>query len=458
MRRKTNGARLASAGLLALSVAVVPGRAPASAAPCDAPEQVAGIGLACRVPGGFLMLTADGSRYITHGLDHLPAGPALAGTGERRHPQCARKASQEFHNEILYVRASDMPDRYDEMENEIRRMVARANGMLYANANLFDHKLDLRFQCDDDGDVVVHDVALPTSAEETTTFDSIITGVRVRGFTSTLAKYWMWYDGRPGGVQGANGVGTINYDDRLMPENRNNVGPSYSVTFGLGELTGGPFTMLHEAGHNMGAVQGTAPHTSGAGHCIDGNDVMCYPDGGPFAHRYSSDNCSITQYDCGHDDYFHPAPTAENYLFNHWNVASTFNRFVGGCAYRTGVLQVGTGGVAVDDVSARTHSIPKSCWGARFALSGTVVRPEVASGSSNLERTLGTVGFFLNLLAPAQPVPDFNVCFYKRSTSGTPIKCREAIGTDVGSIPEGTRKAQIVLKAGVDGTYVFNAV
>ncbi len=36
--------------------------------------------------------------------------------------------------------------------------------------------------------------------------------------------------------------------------------------------------LLHELSHNLGAVGDSAPHSSGYGHCFDGNDVMCYHD------------------------------------------------------------------------------------------------------------------------------------------------------------------------------------
>jgi hypothetical protein len=73
-----------------------------------------------------------------------------------------------------------------------------------------------------------------------------------------------------------------------------------------------PEGMLHEMTHNLGAVQDSAPNSSGAGHCVDGFDVMCYDDGGP--NEYAGDVCShidgvmIQVYDCGNDDYFNVAP------------------------------------------------------------------------------------------------------------------------------------------------------
>ena len=38
---------------------------------------------------------------------------------------------------------------------------------------------------------------------------------------------------------------------------------------------------LHEVSHTLGRVQMSSPNSSGAGHCNDQYDLMCYEDGGP---------------------------------------------------------------------------------------------------------------------------------------------------------------------------------
>lgn len=95
-----------------------------------------------------------------------------------------------------------------------------------------------------------------------------------------------------------------------------------------------PTVMLHEMGHNMGAVQWNAPHTSQkAGstnyvysHCWDGYDVMCYQDGPSMSKPYTTSVCAALTgqmyqtLDCNQDDYFNPAPAPGSYLASNWNL------------------------------------------------------------------------------------------------------------------------------------------
>lgn len=82
-------------------------------------------------------------------------------------------------------------------------------------------------------------------------------------------------------------------------------------------------TFLHELSHTLGAVQDSAPNSTGAGHCTDEADIMCYADS---SGKPVQTACSPTLatpfdelYDCNNDDYWNPSPAAGNYLATHWN-------------------------------------------------------------------------------------------------------------------------------------------
>lgn len=71
-------------------------------------------------------------------------------------------------------------------------------------------------------------------------------------------------------------------------------------------------TFMHEVGHNRGAVQPAAHHSTGSvAHSNDGNDVMCYaPDGGDRNQSMTYPCRGVTLFDYGYDDYFDAAPDA----------------------------------------------------------------------------------------------------------------------------------------------------
>jgi hypothetical protein len=140
-----------------------------------------------------------------------------------------------------------------------------------------------------------------------------------------------------GGAEGVAGVAQTPVDDISDPGNFANAGGRFAFVFGTATNSGDPFFspvqeypaefFLHEVAHTLGAVQDSAPHSTGAGHCIDEHDVMCYADGGPnnalqtlCGSPFAATN---EAFDCGSDDYLSPAPAAGSYLATHWNLQSS---------------------------------------------------------------------------------------------------------------------------------------
>ncbi|MCW3063943.1 MAG: Conserved putative secreted protein [Solirubrobacterales bacterium] len=138
--------------------------------------------------------------------------------------------------------------------------------------------------------------------------------------------YVVYADGLPSAAAGS---ADLVLDDRPGPENANNSGGRVAVLWGEGgsDFLGGVgdderrAAVLHEIGHLLGGVQLSAPHSTGAGHCTDGWDVMCYADGGPRdGQSYPCPGSSgHASFDCNHDDYFSPSPAPSSYLATHWN-------------------------------------------------------------------------------------------------------------------------------------------
>lgn len=169
--------------------------------------------------------------------------------------------------------------------------------------------------------------------------DAIVSEVAAAlGAQEGVKNFAIFADGvRSGsGAEGVAGIAQTPVDDSPDPGNGANNGGRFALLFGSATATGDFFGpdeqfagefLLHEVTHTLGAVQDSAPHSTGAGHCVDEHDVMCYADGGPnnaievlCGSPFSASN---EAYDCGLDDYLNPAPAAGSYLAGHWNLQSS---------------------------------------------------------------------------------------------------------------------------------------
>ncbi|HUR68681.1 MAG TPA: hypothetical protein VM370_05495 [Candidatus Thermoplasmatota archaeon] len=222
----------------------------------------------------------------------------------------------------------------------IRAGVEAATAVVLESSLARGVEVRLRVVCDAEGKVAVEHVRVPTQPVAAT-FTTIVRDLQAQGYARADEKYWIVYEGVNLHCGGCAGQGDARDDDRATPENANNAGAMYAITYlgnfgvesNVGTLSN---VMLHEATHAMGGVQLSAPHTSGAFHCNDGVDVMCQPEPqgtGTFDAKVCP-RLLVTwfgpemPYDCGLDDYFDAAPPAGSYLATHWNIGAPANRFV----------------------------------------------------------------------------------------------------------------------------------
>lgn len=85
----------------------------------------------------------------------------------------------------------------------------------------------------------------------------------------------------------------------------------------------GAGVQVHELMHTLGAVQLSAPHSDGGGHCTDTPSVMCSV---PWGARPSVTACAVQKVqvlDCGMDDFWNPSPAQGSYLATGDNVATS---------------------------------------------------------------------------------------------------------------------------------------
>src|SRR5262249_53584679 len=133
------------------------------------------------------------------------------------------------------------------------------------------------------------------------------------------------------------------------PYGLGSIGPGFAMVFGGPTLdtarTSGalyPSLLLHEVTHNLGAVAYTAPYGTGAGHCRQTEDVMCYDDGGAQVRTLGmTSSCANpgaqngpvgSWYDCGGEDYFNPAPEPGSWLAANPRANVYDSMFLGSCA------------------------------------------------------------------------------------------------------------------------------
>jgi hypothetical protein len=209
-------------------------------------------------------------------------------------------------------------DRYGSYLSSFRTWAAGVDAVFDASAAETGGSRHVRYVTDSGCNLAVDNVAVSSAAAGD--FDTTISELEAKGYNRTDRIYLIWMD--------ANtycGIGTMWVDDQPGAGNRNNAGPSYARTdAGCWGMTAP--VEAHELMHNLGAVQNSAPHTTG-GHCFDEWDRMCYDDDGPgpvSMQTICTDTGHDRLFDCNHDDYFYagtPPPT--NYLATHWNTANS---------------------------------------------------------------------------------------------------------------------------------------
>lgn len=292
---------------------------------------VPGIGTACKELNGLLKVTLkNGFVLHTHGTDSLKevngkkfiisfTGHAEAASAGADPVAPACVSSNGYYNRLIYATPAGQPNRYSNMIGAVQDNINRANGLLHQEGAKYGLNLNYNFYCNP------ANVQLTTSSRN---WGDVVNDLYSQGYSDPHVKYWIFNDI---GCGNENGAGNIVSDDQPGPDNGNNIGPGYALDNGCTGEYGG-IVMGHEADHTLGAVQLSAADSSGAYHCNDGHDLMCYSDGGSKS-NYNDNVCGGVYYgnlDCNHDDYFNPYPARGSYLATHWNIASGYNRFISG--------------------------------------------------------------------------------------------------------------------------------
>ncbi len=241
---------------------------------------------------------------------------------------------------FYYVRASDTPDRFEAAANMLQKSISTIHSYLInVSAGKRTVSLDLGTTCGPlyaDISALTLPGGLGDYLDSHDEIDVNATMNALESFTDSLSgppRHYIFLLDQFEFPDYISGIGQMALDDSPGAGNFNNMpglvayvatpeGPLDEEV--AGEL---PRALLHEMTHTMGGVQGSAPNSTSAGHCTDGLDVMCYPDGSPEAAGYNPGVCPsggsagiAYAYDCQNDDYFNSSPSAGSHLAKKWNV------------------------------------------------------------------------------------------------------------------------------------------
>jgi len=216
--------------------------------------------------------------------------------------------------QVLYARDAGVASRFAQFAETFRTIAAGVDTIYSASAKETGGERHVRFVHTPDCRVDVQEVELP--AGSMADFGRTISALKALGFNRTDRKYMIFGESRV-----YCGIGTFAGDDRPGAANRSNGGPGYGRSDSSCWSAG---VAAHELGHNLGAVNNSAPNSSKAGHCVDEFDVMCYKDTAQTQLRTACANRAQDQrLDCNHDDYYHTNPAAGSYLATRWNMADS---------------------------------------------------------------------------------------------------------------------------------------
>lgn len=273
----------------------------------------------CR-PGFDVQIPGSKRLLCTHGPDPSPRGTTvfksvspLANASATAQIACDADGQSGKRVQVLYAHASDKPDRYAAYLTSIQQWAVGVDSIFSASALQTGGDRHVRFVHDAACQPIVPNVVLPPDADDT--IGAMYQALQAQGFGRSDRNYLVFMD--------ANiycGIATMETNDSPWSTSSLNSGPYYA------RIDAGCWndpTAAHELMHTFGGVQASAPHSTGAGHCFDESDRMCYSDTSKIAMQYPCESPNEFRFDCNHDDYFSTAPPPGSYLATHWNAANS---------------------------------------------------------------------------------------------------------------------------------------
>jgi hypothetical protein len=261
-----------------------------------------------------------GIYVLTHGADSPEAlqgtGGSPAATGPWRRPVCGTDHVQRF----IYARRADAPDRLAGQYELLQRIIEGADATLNRDSLASGGgNADYNVLCDESGRPLIQEMET-----DGTDFSSVLAAARAAGFNTPRTDNTIFLDAED---FASCAIANFFPDERPGEINRSTIAAGFAVIRRDCWRTLAP---MHENGHNQGAVQANAPHSTGGDHCWQESDVMCYsPDGGDQHQEGTVLSCGqYDVFDCQFDDYFDASTEPDEYLASNWNIGSPANPFL----------------------------------------------------------------------------------------------------------------------------------
>jgi hypothetical protein len=291
---------------------------------------------------GLLTVVVTERELCTHGGDGLPE-PSIAtlrrATALPKAP-CPGNGLSGRRVRVFYGYPKGTTDRFSSLRDDIQLALRTSDSNLDAQTPA-EGGQHYRFWCATDVAPTIRSVRLKAIGGDGAysvidVIDSLAhqRGLRLGDHNFTDGRFaFVTFVDHLEGVSAPAGQATFLGDDDPDPAaNRNNDTSELRyamVTLGF-STTVEAHLFQHEVGHTMGAVQFSSPHSSGAAHCYDIYDIMCYDDGGPYFDGGGALLSACTRmpdgqdpWDCGGDDWYAVDPPGGTYLNDHWNVADS---------------------------------------------------------------------------------------------------------------------------------------
>ena len=212
--------------------------------------------------------------------------------------------------QVIYAYVAGAPNRYGSVLGDIQTTLDATDGVLARSAATTGGVRHFRFVTNSACSLQVADVQL--TPEEASNFGATIKALDDRGYNHADRDYLAFVDDTT-----YCGIASEADDDGPYTDNLDNFGPGYAR---VDRPCWNPYAPAHELMHTMGAVQLSAPHSTGRYHCTDGADIMCYADHDGVVMTHPCANGDAL-FDCNHDDYFTTTANPTGYLASHWNCA-----------------------------------------------------------------------------------------------------------------------------------------